>query len=118
VKQPFNRKVALYLQANLGEFIEDPAKREDAEDNVKNLLDCSMGQHYNKVSYLKGKEALDETKGRWYAETPWSHAVHVQAYQAHSVQVSFDCLNFVNYSLGIVQKAEHQSPASAKVCAG
>ena len=70
LKEPFNRKAALYLQANLGEFIEDPAKRTDAEDNVKNLLDCSMGQHYNKVSYSKGKEALDGTKGRWYAKTP------------------------------------------------
>jgi hypothetical protein len=75
LKEPFNRKAALYLQANLGEFIEDPAKRTDAEDNVKNLLDCSMGQHYNKVSYSKGKEALDGNKGRWFAKTPGAMAL-------------------------------------------
>jgi hypothetical protein len=70
LKEPFNRKAALYLQAKMGAFIKDPAKRADAEDKIKNLLESSMGQQYNQVSYSKGKEALDGTKGRWYAKTP------------------------------------------------
>lgn len=70
LKEPFNRKAALYVQANLEDFIQDPAKRADAEDKIKSLLESSMGQQHNKVSYAKGKEALDGTKGRWYAKTP------------------------------------------------
>jgi hypothetical protein len=70
LKEPFNRKAALYLQANLGDFIEDPAKREVAENKIKDLLNSSMGQHHNRVLYAKGKEALDGTKGRWCAQTP------------------------------------------------
>ena len=50
LKEPFNRNAALYLQEHLADFIQDPAKRVDAADNIKNLLDRSMGRDYNKVS--------------------------------------------------------------------
>ena len=70
LKEPFNRKAALYLQENLGDFIEDAAKRADADDKIKKLLESSRGRDYNKVSYSKGKEALDGNKGRWFAKTP------------------------------------------------
>jgi hypothetical protein len=70
LKEPFNRKAALYLLENLGDFIEDPAKRADADDKIKKLLESSRGRDYNKVCYSKGKEALDGNKGRWFAKTP------------------------------------------------
>jgi hypothetical protein len=70
LKEPFNRRAALYLQANLEDFIKDPAKRADADDKIKKLLESSRGRAYNKVSYSKGKAALDGTTGRWFAKTP------------------------------------------------
>ena len=70
LKERFNRKAALYLQANLGDFMEDTAKRADADDKIKKLLESSRGRDYNEVSYAKGKEALDGKKGRWFAKTP------------------------------------------------
>lgn len=45
MKEPFNRKRALYLQKNLEDFIPDQTKRDDASWKLTRLLEKSQASH-------------------------------------------------------------------------
>jgi hypothetical protein len=45
MKEPFDRKRALYLQENLEDFIPDQTKRDDALVKLKRLLEKSQASH-------------------------------------------------------------------------
>jgi len=63
----FDRNAALYLLEHIDEFIPDAAKREDALEKIKKLLENSQGDSSIKVTYTKATNA--KQRGRWFAST-------------------------------------------------
>jgi hypothetical protein len=76
LREPFNRAAALYLQANISDYVLDPIQQATSKDRIDRLITQSRGESFNRVAYKKaaavkrhGKGAV-KASGRWFAETP------------------------------------------------
>jgi hypothetical protein len=76
LKEPFNRKAALYLQAHISDFESDPTKQASSKDSIDRLIAQSRGESFIRVAYGKAAASAGKRKGavkdhgRWFAKTP------------------------------------------------
>mmetsp|Transcript_33670 Transcript_33670/g.82778 ORF Transcript_33670/g.82778 Transcript_33670/m.82778 type:complete len:132 (+) Transcript_33670:72-467(+) len=66
LREDFNRPAAIYLRDNIGQYIENDESADKAMENIKNLLDNSMGASHIMVTYTKAKKA--DGDGRWFSK--------------------------------------------------